>query len=465
MEDLEEEIAEVVEAMHLAVREGDLALAAEIIDRGFVVDELLDPHDLMTPLHTACGGAGAAAAEMVQLLLDNGSQLEVRDSHGRTPLLIALDLAQIDPEVVSMLLTSGASVDAVDSESVNALHFAVSSDDFDIVSLLLEKGASPELSDDLGCTPLMYASSIGAPKTASLLIGKGANIHAVDKSGNSALHWASSSASLECCKLLCNHGCDPGAANKQGKTPLEIYGTSVLTTQPWSTQEGGAPSPSSHPLTREEQLIGAAEMTSAQVAYLRHANAKLALKVAELEGPSALNAKLLFSEAFSDLVFEAGGGGERIHAHKALMAASSPTIATLLQGPWAENFEGMVSTIRVEQSPAALRCLLRYVYTGVVETDACTSHTMDVLDLAAQHDLPALKVACETHAIKALEVSNVVSVLIASHVHELDALKAACISLIKGKSLALLMSPTWPGLRSDHPALWEELKVVFDSDF
>jgi hypothetical protein len=249
---------------------------------------------------------------------------------------------------------------------------------------------------------------------------------------------------------------------------LEIYGTSVLTTQPWSPTAGQhevASSPSSHPLTREEQLLGAAEMTSAQVAYLRRTNAKLALKVAELEGPSALNSKLLFSEAFSDLVFEAGGGGERIHAHKALMAASSPTIATLLQGPWAENLEGMVSTIRVEQSPAALRCLLRYVYTGVVETDACTSHTMDVLDLAAQHDLPALKVACENHAIKALKVDNVVSVLIASHVHELAALKAACINLIKGKSLALLMSPTWPGLRSEHPTLWEELKVVFDSEF
>lgn len=42
---------------------------------------------------------------------------------------------------------------------------------------------------------------------------------------------------------------------------------------------------------------------------------------------------------------------------------------------------------------------LRFVYTGVVDSEVCLENTMDVLDLAAQHGMPALKDACEQRTV------------------------------------------------------------------
>lgn len=58
--------------------------------------------------------------------------------------------------------------------------------------------------------------------------------------------------------------------------------------------------------------------------------------------------------------------------------------------------------MELPQPSKVIEMWLRFLYTGVVDNLVCLYHTIDVLDLAAQHGMPALKDACEKHAVAVL---------------------------------------------------------------
>jgi len=60
----------------------------------------------------------------------------------------------------------------------------------------------------------------------------------------------------------------------------------------------------------------------------------------------------------------------------------------------------------------------------------------------------------------ALSVATVVPVLVAAHLHDLAALKAACVTLITIKPFAVMFSKAFFSLESTHPLLWRELRAA-----
>jgi hypothetical protein len=68
--------------------------------------------------------------------------------------------------------------------------------------------------------------------------------------------------------------------------------------------------------------------------------------------------------------------------------------------------------------------------------------------------------ACEEHAVKALTVARVVPSLVQAHLHDLAALKAACVELVKANVAAVTMSSAFVRLKSTHPVLWRELRAA-----
>jgi hypothetical protein len=169
---------------------------------------------------------------------------------------------------------------------------------------------------------------------------------------------------------------------------------------------------------------------------------------------------MLFSEDFSDLVFVAGG--ERIPAHRNIVAANSEHMGALLKGPWRENVDGQAVEVPMEQSAAAVRVLLRFVYTGEVDEAGLSSPPVlsGVLDLSSRHLLPELKAACERRLVGSLTVPSVAAALVAAYLHDLAALKAACVEFIKASTVAVMMSSSCGTLKTDHPAIWKELRAA-----
>jgi hypothetical protein len=253
---------------------------------------------------------------------------------------------------------------------------------------------------------------------------------------------------LECAVLLLTRDFDLDAKDNDGQLALDLYGTGFGMNPTIKVKE-----------QRREVLRSA--FTKAKLDRAQQEIATLRKEVAIFRRPAHVNKSMLFSEDFSDVTCEVVGG-ERIPAHKFILAASSECFSALLKGQWAESASGVV---RMEQSATAVKALLRFLYTGEVDEAALVSDLGGVLELAALHGQHDLTAACEQHGLQSLTVRTVVTKLVVAHLHKLTALKAACIALIKSDmrtQAAVTMSKAYKQLEETQPVFWLELCAALD---
>ena len=112
--------------------------------------------------------------------------------------------------------------------------------------------------------------------------------------------------------------------------------------------------------------------------------------------------KLLFSQDNADVVFELVPCGEKIFAHKCILAVASDPMKALVTGQWLENQNDSVCLVKVEHSALAMKAMLKFIYVGTIDITNLDDHHFELFDLAAQYDLPDLSTACETVCIKLL---------------------------------------------------------------
>ena len=194
--------------------------------------------DGWTPLHVA---VAAGRREVVELLLTAGADLEATTGHGRTPLHVALEFA---PGLVDLLLARGAEPDGAaaaylgdtarltarldagqssvhDDAETSLLGFAALGGSVDAVRLLLDRGADP---DD---GSLRAAAGAGHGEVVSLLLGAGARIDGRDAdTGRTALHAAVAAGPdggrLDVVRRLLAAGADVEVTTSDGASALDI---------------------------------------------------------------------------------------------------------------------------------------------------------------------------------------------------------------------------------------------------
>lgn len=133
--------------------------------------------------------------DSVKRLLAEGAAVNAKDWMGRTALLHACDSGRISPEVVEVLLASGANPNTVDRGGITALMGAATliggkGRSLAILRNLLAAGANPNVKDKSGGTPLMEASGLGDVEAVRALLGAGANVAAQTEQGMTALSLA-----------------------------------------------------------------------------------------------------------------------------------------------------------------------------------------------------------------------------------------------------------------------------------
>lgn len=174
------------------------------------------PSDL-PPFHDA---ARSGDVKKVRELLAEGQDVNAKHK-GYSALYLAAWQGHAD--VVEVLLDGGAEINDRTPEGGTALQYAAESGHEDIVRLLLERGGNPQLADRNGETPLHFAATAAI---ARLLVDHGADVRARTHSGVTPLHLACSGAIAE---LLIRHGAEVDAMATQGEvggTPL--YGAAFL---------------------------------------------------------------------------------------------------------------------------------------------------------------------------------------------------------------------------------------------
>ena len=93
-------------------------------------------------------------------------------------------------DIVQLLLTKGASIEARNRFNNTPLHLAAWHGHTNTVELLLSNGASIEATNNINDTPLHRAAWCGYTSMVELLLSKGASIEATDNYNNTPLHLA-----------------------------------------------------------------------------------------------------------------------------------------------------------------------------------------------------------------------------------------------------------------------------------
>ena len=204
-----------------------------------------DHHGMNALMHAAKVGS----TPILAALIDADVELEAKDALGRTALVHACLENQVraakrllkagastgeagqptplttaafetNAELVRLLVSGGADVNAPNHLGNTALALAAHHDEAAMADLLLDHGADPSVPNNLGHTPLIRATLRGHVAMVHRLIAAGADPNFLSARGESALGIACGSGDSKVVAALLAGGADPSRAAEGGVTPL-----------------------------------------------------------------------------------------------------------------------------------------------------------------------------------------------------------------------------------------------------
>jgi ankyrin repeat protein len=205
-------------ALHWAARHGQERSAAESIAQGGE----LESKEFRYGESPLCQAAVNGHKDVVNVLLEAGAELEVKDSLGQTPLYLAAKKGH--EAVISVLLEAGAEFDVANNFGWTALGWAVEGGHETVVKLLLYSGVNLESSIYYGTHRGLLANAVQGQHDGivKLLIEAGADLEHKDTRGRTPLSWAAAieHGHFTIAKLLVEAGAELEPKDDKGRTPL-----------------------------------------------------------------------------------------------------------------------------------------------------------------------------------------------------------------------------------------------------
>ena len=220
-----------------AVRRGDKESIEKLFDLGVDID-YQDNSGLTALNHAVISGN----VSVVQLLLEHGACVDVRDNTKRMPLHYAAGAQlrkiqihrwnpaeiKLNSEIVELLIEQGIDVNAQDRYGLTSLHYATVNNSANIMLLLLNNGARLDVRDNAGREPLHYAVGAGpgfnlpdnwSVEIARLLLDRGADVNVRDNIGWTPLQYLVAARSKVGIEFIVEEGADLDCVDDRGCTP------------------------------------------------------------------------------------------------------------------------------------------------------------------------------------------------------------------------------------------------------
>jgi ankyrin repeat protein len=159
--------------------------------------------------------------QVLQMLLDAGGDVNSVDHKGRTPLVMAAGAN--NAEIVELLLKNKSDPDIKDQVGNTALHVAAHKGHHSVIRILLLQGkADPHIMNNMGRTPLQVAvqrEQIGAVK---MILNNVPNSPAKEADAKVALMLAAESGHSPSISALLVSGLSVNTKDENGNTPLML---------------------------------------------------------------------------------------------------------------------------------------------------------------------------------------------------------------------------------------------------
>ena len=211
--------------LNRAVAANELIEARRLLAAGASVNQGDKNYGGVTPLFLA---VERGSIEMVKLLLSYGADVNAADESKRTPLM-SLD-SDATPELLELLIEAGADVNARDNSGMTVLLNTVESIDASVLDTLIKAGVDLNGIDEEGETALMKAAEANDLDLVKTLVLAGAKIDEKDNAGESA--WDKTSNTeiegfLEAHGAAADHSTIEVTADnsEEGEAPDEIDGS------------------------------------------------------------------------------------------------------------------------------------------------------------------------------------------------------------------------------------------------
>lgn len=176
---------------------------------------------------------------------------------------------------------------------------------------------------------------------------------------------------------------------------------------------------------------------------------------------------LLEKQEGSDVIFDVAG--EKIHAHKLVLAARSPVFRTMFFGGVDETMDEIIVT---DFEPRVFKAMLHFIYRDTLDDDdvpvgsgspgisVADTLAAKLLAAADKYGLGRLRLMCESYLCKDISVNTVASTLaLAERFHALE-LKAACLRFAAENLSAVMRSSGFEYLKENCPSLQSELLKI-----
>ncbi|KAI9804263.1 MAG: hypothetical protein M1833_007070 [Piccolia ochrophora] len=205
-------------AIHEAAREGRTSVVESLLNANPKLADRRDDDDRL-PLHWA---VSYHHLPIIRLLVQRRNfDPDAQDGSGWSYLMIAASLKEGD-ELVDLLLSKEAEVNAKNFSGQTALHFCASKNNLDIARKLIAHKASARIKDKRGQLPIHRAAAIGSVPMVQLLIDNKSPLNATDVSGFTPLHHAISEGHGDTALLLLRAGAETDKRDTDGHLALDL---------------------------------------------------------------------------------------------------------------------------------------------------------------------------------------------------------------------------------------------------